>query len=95
MATSGAVAIWYLISMIQAVSLAGAVLILVPFAASQFGKLPTTTLAYQLMNLVGSAALTAVAVIESQYGFILLEGTWAIVSVAGLARVVSSAHGKP
>ena len=75
MATSGAVAIWYLISMIQAVSLAGAVLILVPFAASQFGKLATTTLAYQLMNLVGSAALTAVAVIESQYGFILLEGT--------------------
>jgi len=74
-ATSGAVAIWYLISMIQAVSLAGAVLILVPFAASQFGKLATTTLAYQLMNLVGSAALTAVAVIESQYGFILLEGT--------------------
>ena len=85
----------YGISMIQAVSVAGAVLILVPFAASQFGKLATTSLAYQLMNLIGSAALTAVAVIESQYGFILLEGTWAIVSAAGLARVVSSAHAKP
>ena len=80
--------------MVQAVSIAGAILILLPFAASQFGKLATTTLAYQLMNLVGSAALTAVAVIERQYGFILLEGTWAIVSIAGLARVLSSANAK-
>jgi hypothetical protein len=75
--------------MIQAISIAGAVLILVPFAASQFGKLTTESLAYQLMNLVGSAALTAVAALESQYGFILLEGTWAVVSAAGLARVMS------
>ena len=74
--------------MIQVVSIAGAILILLPFAASQFGKLATTSLWYQLMNLIGSAALTAVAVIESQYGFILLEGTWAIVSAAGLVRVL-------
>ena len=75
--------------MIQAVSVIGAMLILLPFAASQFGKLTTTSLAYQAMNLIGSAALTVVAVIESQYGFILLEGTWALVSAAGLVRVVS------
>ncbi len=74
--------------MIQAVSVAGAVLILLPFAGSQFGKLTTESLAYQVMNLIGSAALTTVAVIESQYGFILLEGTWAMVSAAGLARVM-------
>ena len=74
--------------MIQVVSIAGAILILLPFAASQFGKLATTSLSYQLMNLIGSVALTTVAVIESQYGFILLEGTWAIVSAAGLARVL-------
>jgi hypothetical protein len=78
--------------MVQAVSIAGAILILLPFAASQFGKLTTASLAYQVMNLIGSAALTAVAVIESQYGFILLEGTWALVSLAGLVRVLGQAR---
>ena len=74
--------------MIQLISIAGAILILLPFAASQFGKLTTESLAYQVMNLIGSVALTAVALIESQYGFILLEGTWALVSAAGLVRVI-------
>ena len=81
-------AICYGSNMIQAVSIAGAVLILLPFAANQLGKLTATSPAYQVMNLIGSAALTAVAVIESQYGFILLEGAWALVSAAGLARVL-------
>jgi hypothetical protein len=78
---------------LQAVSVAGAILILVPFAASQLGRLRTVTWTYQLMNLVGSAALTAVAVLESQYGFILLEGTWAVMSLMGVRRVWRRAGG--
>jgi len=73
---------------IQLLSIIGAILILLPFAASQVGRLSTQTLSYQLMKLSGSAGLTAVAVVERQYGFILLEGTWAVVSVVGLTRVL-------
>jgi hypothetical protein len=81
--------------MIQALSVAGAILILLPFAASQLGKLSTESLAYQWMNLVGSSGLTTVAIIESQYGFILLEGTWAVVSAGGLIRVLRRRQSPP
>ena len=73
--------------MLQAVSLVGAALILLPFAGSQLGRLGTGSMAYQLMNLVGASALTLVAILERQYGFILLEGTWALVSLAGTLKV--------
>ncbi len=81
------------IAMIQAISIVGAFLILLPFAGSQLGRLATSSVSYQLMNLIGSAVLTAVAVHDWQLGFILLEGTWALVSVAGLWRVLSGGSG--
>jgi hypothetical protein len=71
-------------------SVLGAGLILLPFAAHQFQKLATDSLSYQLMNLVGSALLTGVAVVLRQYGFIMLEGTWALVSLVGTVRVLRS-----
>ena len=74
--------------MIQVFSVIGALLILVAFAANQLGRLDTSNLSYQLSNLVGSAILTVVAVIEVQLGFILLEGTWALVSLWGTIRVL-------
>jgi multisubunit Na+/H+ antiporter MnhB subunit len=74
--------------MVQTVSVVGAVLILLPFAGSQLGRLSTASLTYQWMNLLGAASLTAVAIIELQYGFILLEGVWTVMSAVGLAKVL-------
>ena len=74
--------------MIQLISICGALLILLPFAGSQLGRMSTQSLSYQLMNLVGAAGLTTVAVIERQYGFILLEGVWTIMSGVGLVKLL-------
>jgi hypothetical protein len=81
--------------MLQVLGIVGAVFILLPFAASQLGRLRTQTWSYQVMNFVGASLLTAVAIEDRQYGFILVEGVWALMSVVGMARLPRTRPGEP
>jgi hypothetical protein len=40
------------------------------------------------MNFIGSTVLAVIAVIEVQWGFILLEVVWGLVSLWGIIRVL-------
>lgn len=69
----------------------GAVLILVAFAAAQFGAMDPHSRAYLVLNFVGSLILAVLAWRERQWGFLLLESVWAVVSLWGLRLAFRSA----
>jgi hypothetical protein len=71
----------------QLVQIAGSLLILSAFAASQAGRLPIDSQLYLVLNFVGSAILAVLAWIDQQWGFLLLEGVWALVSLYGLVQL--------
>jgi hypothetical protein len=70
--------------MLVALQIVGALLILAPFAAQQFGKLGADEAAYLWPNLIGSGALAVLAAINHQWGFLLLEGVWAAVTARSI-----------
>jgi hypothetical protein len=71
----------------QVVQVLGALLILAGFAAAQLGRLRVDSVSYLVLNLVGALILAVLALHERQWGFLLLEGVWAIVSAWSLIRV--------
>jgi hypothetical protein len=73
-------------SSVQLVSVFGSLLVLVAYVASQFGWLSVRGLFFAFANIVGSGILAVVAALEAQWGFLLLEGAWASVSLVAVMR---------
>lgn len=70
----------------QSVQAIGSLLILVPFALAQARRISAHQILYLTLNAVGSTALAIDAGVTRQWGFLLLEGVWALVSVIGIVR---------
>jgi hypothetical protein len=73
----------------QVVQIVGAVLILAGFILTQRNLLDADSYLYLIINLAGAAILAVLAFQDQRWGFVLLEGVWALVALVGLiVRVV-------
>ncbi|MEJ7813245.1 MAG: hypothetical protein WKG32_22735 [Gemmatimonadaceae bacterium] len=76
----------------QLIALVGAAMVLAAYVALQQGRLAQNDRSFNLLNFAGSALLTWIAVLDRRWGFILLEGAWALLSLWGLARARAPAR---
>lgn len=70
---------------LEAVQIAGALVVLVCFLLAQAERINPMGYRYLVANFLGSTAMTATAIIGHEWGFVFLEGAWALVSAWGLA----------
>lgn len=70
----------------QLVSFAGAMLILAAYVGHQLGWMNSRRMAYNVLNAVGSAIPAWIAFHPFQLGFVVLEATWAVISIWALVR---------
>ncbi len=77
--------------MAQVAQVVGALLILTAYVLGLFGMLDQRSYWYLWLNLVGAGALTVLAWHERQWGFLLLEGVWTLVTAWSLYRRATGA----
>jgi hypothetical protein len=68
----------------QVIQIVGALLILAGFVLSQRNLLEMNSYLYLILNLTGAAILAVLAFQAGRWGFVLLEGVWALVALGGL-----------
>jgi len=69
-------------------------MILIAYAAAQAGRWSTDDARYLWLNLIGSVILAVLAATSSNWGFLLLEGVWAIVTAGSLLKRRRSADAR-
>jgi len=71
----------------QILSLVGAFLILLAYALESLKPGYLKPMPFQLLNAVGSLFLFINAYVNTQYGFMVLEGSWFVISLLSIGRL--------
>ena len=75
----------------QVIQVIGALMILTAYAAAQMGRWSTDNWVYLWLNFWGSLILAVLAAMSENWGFLLLEGVWAVVTAHSLLKKRRSA----
>lgn len=67
----------------QVLEVVGAILILAAYGLAQFRGMNRHGLPFLLLNMVGSLILVGIAAVHAQWGFLLVNGVWAMVALTG------------
>ena len=73
---------------LEVIQIVGALMLLICFLLTQTKRMRPEAYPYLLLNLVGSSAMTVTALIDQQWGFVFMEGVWAMFSAWGLLQRV-------
>ncbi|MFZ2455396.1 MAG: hypothetical protein WAX07_02860 [Candidatus Altiarchaeia archaeon] len=68
----------------------GSALLLLAFFLTVFGKLKIDSETYALMNFAGAALSCYASLLIGYMPFAVLEGTWALVALAGFIRTIKN-----
>ncbi len=74
--------------LMQVISLIGAGLVLLAFGGQQFAGMDPEGLTYGVLNLVGSLLLAASAISPTNAGVLVLETTWALISLSVILKAL-------
>jgi len=71
---------------LQVIAIVGALMVLGAYFAYQRGWLGKEHRLYSALNAVGAGLMCFVALADRRWGFVLLEGAWALMSLPPLIR---------
>ena len=66
----------------------GVSMLLVGFFLNLFGLMRRSSFKYVLLNLFGGGLACTASVLIEFFPFVILEGTWTVVALVGLARLL-------
>lgn len=76
----------------QILEIAAAMMVLAAYGGAQVGLMDQHRAPYLVFNIVGSAVLAVLAYIHRSWGFLLLEGVWALISAVALVALLRKAR---
>lgn len=73
----------------QVLSFAGAVIVLIAYSGHQFHWMDSHRPLYNAMNTAGGLLLAWAALHPFQVGFMVMEGSWTVISLIGLYKALA------